>query len=423
MLFLFFLFSLIILFSTIGYGIILSKILKFENFNYNFGVVGILGLFFLSLISSFTHLFLAHNYTHNILLILIGIFGLILVKKVILKETKIVITIFTLLFISLLISKTNEDFGYYHLPNSIQFAQQKLQFGIGNLNHGFKHVSSLFMIMSLSYLPFFDHYLFNVTNFLFLVFFVLFIVKEILLTKNTNLNLSNFILSLILVLFLTKFSRLAEYGSDLAAQIIIFLLFFYIVEYFFNEKIQTKKQNYLKISIILIIFAITLKFISVIYIFIFFPFFILINKKADVIKNLLRVEFIVITSLSLLIFIFLNFSSTGCLIYPVEKLCFGSYFDWALSTDVVKYLNFHYEVWSKGGLGPGFSVENQEQYIKNFNWIPNWINVYFIGKFSDYLLVITTIIITFFFFFYKELFFHRKKNTIITQIIYFFIYQ
>ena len=81
------------------------------------------------------------------------------------------------------------------------------------------------MIMSLSYLPFFDHYLFNVTNFLFLVFFVLFIVKEILLTKNTNLNLSNVILSLTLVLFLTKFSRLAEYGSDLAAHIIIFLLF------------------------------------------------------------------------------------------------------------------------------------------------------------------------------------------------------
>ena len=85
---------------------------------------------------------------------MIGIFGLILVKKVILKETKIVIIIFTLLFISLLISKTNEDFGYYHLPNSIQFAQQKLQFGIGNLNHGFKHVSSLFMIMSLSYYHF-----------------------------------------------------------------------------------------------------------------------------------------------------------------------------------------------------------------------------------------------------------------------------
>ena len=89
---------------------------------------------------------------------------------------------------------------------------------------------------------------------------------------------------------------------------------------------------------------------------------------------------------------------------------FWYYFDWALSTEVVKYLNFHYEVWSKGGLGPGFSIENQEQYIKNFNWIPNWINVYFIGKFSDYLLVTISIIIIFFFFFCKELLFHRKKK-------------
>ena len=53
-------------------------------------------------------------------------------------------------------AKTNEDFGYYHLPNSIQFAQQKLQFGLGNLNHGFKHISTLFMLMSLNYLPIFE---------------------------------------------------------------------------------------------------------------------------------------------------------------------------------------------------------------------------------------------------------------------------
>ena len=64
-----------------------------------------------------------------------------------------------------LTQKYHEDFGYYHLPNSIQFAEQKLQFGLGNLNHGFKHISSLFMIMSLNYLPYIDSYLFNLTNF------------------------------------------------------------------------------------------------------------------------------------------------------------------------------------------------------------------------------------------------------------------
>ena len=97
------------------------------------------------------------------------------------EKLKYVIIIFSLLFVCILMSKTNEDFGYYHLPNSLQFAQQKLQFGLGNLNHGFKHISSLFMLMSLNYLPIFKFYLFNLTNLLFLTFFVTFIIKEIYL--------------------------------------------------------------------------------------------------------------------------------------------------------------------------------------------------------------------------------------------------
>ena len=139
-------------------------------------------------------------------------------------------------------SKTNEDFGYYHLPNSIQFAQQKLQFGLGNLNHGFKHISSLFMLMSLNYLPIFEFYLFNLTNLLFLTFFVTFILKEIYLRHEKNSNLSNLILCIFLILFLGKFSRLAEYGSDISGQIIIAIYFFYFLEFFLIKKLNLIKK-------------------------------------------------------------------------------------------------------------------------------------------------------------------------------------
>ena len=179
MLIIFFIFSTLILFSTIGFGLIFSKFLKFENFNYNYGIIGILGLFILSVIASYTHLVVSHHYVHNIILILIGLMGLLFLNKSNLNEIKIVFFTFILLFIALIIAKTNEDFGYYHLPNSLQFSEQKLQFGLGNLNHGFKHVSSLFMIMSSNYLPYVDHFLFNLTNFLFLTFFVTFVLKEI----------------------------------------------------------------------------------------------------------------------------------------------------------------------------------------------------------------------------------------------------
>ena len=103
------------------------------------------------------------------------------------------------------------------------------------------------------------------------------------------------------------------------------------------------------------------------------------------------------------IFVLLNFSATGCLIYPVEKLCFSNIFDWALKDDVVKYLNLHYELWSKAGRSPNFVVENPAEYISGFNWINNWFLEYFIGKFTDFLLVIVTILIIFSLFFIKTL--------------------
>ena len=91
-------------------------------------------------------------------------------------------------------AKTNEDYSYYHLPNSLQFAQQKIQFGLGNVNHGFKHISSLFMLNSLFDLPFFDHYLFNLPNLIFLVFVVLFCLIEVYYRSNLNSNISKIIL-------------------------------------------------------------------------------------------------------------------------------------------------------------------------------------------------------------------------------------
>ena len=91
------------------------------------------------------------------------------------------------------------------------------------------------------------------------------------------------------------------------------------------------------------------------------------------------------------------------MIYPVEALCFTKSFDWALSLDTIKYLNTHYEIWSKGGMGPGFSIDNKEKYLENFNWISHWIEIYFFGKFTDYILVILIITIIFASFFYKEL--------------------
>ena len=407
MLLIFFSLSLLICVSTIGYGIILKNLIVIDN--KNTGFLGLLGLFFLSIILSFTHLFLPHNFIHNIFFLSLGLVLFFLNRFEIIKNLKNLFIIFILLFICLILSKNNEDFGYYHLPNSLQFAQQKLQFGIGNLNHGFKHISSLFQIMSVNYLPFFKIYLFNVTNFLFYFFLIIFLLENFFVKNSKISNITKFITFLFLILFLVKFSRLAEFGSDLSGQISLIVYIFFCFEILLNTSLKKKdKLECLKIAIIFLTFAITLKFISIIY-SILLILTLYQEKKILLafIKNL-NLNYILLIFLSLVIFIFFNFSSTGCLIYPIEKLCFTS-FDWSLKPDLVNNLNLHYELWAKGGSGPGYQVENQKEYLSGFNWIKNWYKFYFIGKFTDYILLILTIILTLFLVFHAQIKKNKKK--------------
>lgn len=403
----FFFSSIVISFSTIGYGILAKNLL---GLNYkNVGLSGLLGLFFLSIISSYTHLFLPHNFIHNIIIISIGLILYFFKRKNNLKDIKISTLVFILLFICLILSKNNEDFGYYHLPNSIQFAQQKLQFGIGNLNHGFKHISLLFQMMSLHYLPYFKTYLFNLTNFLFYYFLIIFLIDELFSKRSLTSNITRILLSFFLILFLAKFSRLAEFGSDLSGQIAIVIFFYFCFEILFNQKLIEKLRfEYLKLSLIFLTFAVTLKFILIIYSILLF--LVIIEKRKLIKKFLQKLNsiFIITLFLPFMIFIFFNFSSTGCLIYPIERLCFTG-FDWTLNSQVVNYLNLHYEIWAKGGKGPGYEVDNPYSYVHTFNWIKNWFNVYFIGKFTDYLLVIFSIQLVFFLTFFKSFIKSKKK--------------
>ena len=59
-------------------------------------------------------------------------------------------------------------------------------------------------------------------------------------------------------------------------------------------------------------------------------------------------------------------------------------------------MNNWYEQWSKGGAGPNFRVDNPAEYIQNFNWIINWIDVYFFNKVSDFLLSLVLLSLIFF---------------------------
>ena len=70
-------------------------------------------------------------------------------------------------------------------------------------------------------------------------------------------------------------------------------------------------------------------------------------------------------------------------------------------------MNNWYELWSKGGATPNLRVENPQEYIKGFNWVNHWIDIYFFNKVSDFILGIV-FLISIFLFFYRENFFNKK---------------
>ena len=75
-------------------------------------------------------------------------------------------------------------------------------------------------------------------------------------------------------------------------------------------------------------------------------------------------------------------------------------------------MNEWYQLWSKGGASPNYVVDNAD-YISSFNWLSNWIDVYFFNKVVDFLLGLTFLIIIIFSLFFKKNFnfksFSNKK--------------
>ena len=423
MIFFFFFFLFLSFFSVLGYGFAFNKIFNLKFDNLNLGKIGILGLFFLTIISSFTHIFMPHNFIHNIFFISLGFFYFIsnfLIRKVSKQNIYYLSIIFILLLSGLILAKNNEDFSYYHLPNTIQFFEQKLQFGLGNLNHGFKHISSIFLLNSMFIFPKIKYFLVNFSNFFLLTFSVYYLIHNIFFRDKVT-NTIKTINLVALILILTKFSRLAEYGTDIFGQFLIILVILETIILSYKKKIilNDDKYDFLFINI-LIIFAFTTKVYFVIYLLFPISIFIFIEKKKQLIQYFLKPKILSIFLVPFFFIILSNFSATGCFIFPISKTCLGNNLYWGLSIDTVNYLNTHYELWAKAGRGPNYMVENSENYVKGFNWISFWFKNYFITKVSDYILVVLFILIVVFSFLSKKKLIFKKNYLLNNKLI--FIY-
>ncbi len=398
--------------SYLGFGIFFKNVVLGKKLKLNLGEIGLIGVFFLIIISYLTIFFVSHNSLHNVFILSVGVlFFFFNLKNFDKNQLKLFFILVILTISFFIISKNHDDFPYYHLPYALYLSENKITFGMGLLNYGYRHHSSVLFLNSLKFIPIFKYYLFNLPNYLILTFVNFILIQYII--QNINRRNLIFLLSLIFFLLINlKFNRLAEYGTDLGGQILLSIIFLNLISNILNK--ENIEKVYFNLILLFIIFSFKVYFILYFAIIPITLYFLKLNP-------FLRKNFNMKLFITFLIFGGLFFShniiNTGCFIYPISVTCFGEYFSWALSINEVQRMDLWLEVWAKAGASPNFKVDNFESYVGGFNWVQNWANNYFFNKGSDYVLTVFFINLIIFLFYKREIKFHAEEFSLIKKIL------
>ena len=418
----FFIFYFLIVVAVLGFGIVFRKIIFKSSSLFNLGFDGLVGIFILTIYSYVSHFFFSHNLEHNFLVILTGLIMFFLNYNKIKYnfELKIFISVFLILFFAFIAFKTHDDFSYYHFGYTNYINESKFLIGVGNFNHGFRTPSSIFYLNSLFYLPIVEKYMFHIGAIIIMGYSLIHLITLLNYKYLERDNDYIFFLILLSIIFIfIFFYRISEHGSDRSAQILIFLLF---IEIFIFFKFLRTSDIFLGKILILSSLIISLKSFYFVYFIILIPILFLLKKndKLGILKNLLKIIPFYLATLLILSVLLVNFFNTGCLVYPVYFTCFSD-FEWSILINDVKLMNAHYENWAKAGAGPNFKVDNIENHIMYFNWVPNWIDNYFFNKVSDFLFGILFLILIIYLSFFSAKKNKKKQDTYLLPIYFFLI--
>lgn len=384
----------LILFSILGYGYLLKTATAGEqDKKISLVNIGFFGLFLVSALSIISSYIYAHNYTFNLIFLTVGLLSFFYNKpyKSNYRDFKILMLLVIFYLSGLLIFKTHDDFGYYHLSYVRFLTENSLFAGMGNMGHGFRTPSSLFFINSLYVLPFINFFSFHFSVFFIFIFALLYFLKKIFFYLKYKKNLFFIFFSIFTFIYISNvFYRLGAHGVDRSAQILLFVLIFIIFEliYFLKKKKEKIYKNF-NLLFILLTFTASLKALFFIY---FLTLIIFLKKILNLIflKKYYKVIIICFFYISLIFSI--NILNTGCALYPAKFTCLKKT-SWSIPLDEVQRMKIHYEWWAKAGGGPSYSHELEpKNYIKNFNWFQNWVERHFFNKISDNLL--STLIIS-----------------------------
>ena len=266
------------LLSALGAGQIFSKVINPQFKNLNLGYQGIIGIFFITIVSIVSSFAIKHGYLHNIILHSVNLFFffiLVLKNKFKIQELKKLFFLTIILIIGIYVYKNHDDFPYYHLTYSLNLSENSLIVGQGAFSHGFRTYSSIFYFHSTLFMPFINYFSFHMGPFLILVFFNYILIDKILNFPNIKEKSISYYFSLLSLSFVNIiFYRIGEHGTDRSAQILVFLIFAILIDTLFKNQ----KKKYPKIIYRLTTFVNNFCGYFKIYLFYLFDYNILHNS-------------------------------------------------------------------------------------------------------------------------------------------------
>jgi hypothetical protein len=403
--------------SLSGYGKILLNLIFDKKSNYNLFEISIFGLIFYLIIGYLLYFTIGFNSYLNLFLLLGGIFSFyyFFSKKdfnYIFRSSFLIILFFSLL----LISKTHEDFPSYHFLGIKEIFENKLTLGSANILITFAHISLFSYVQSLIVMPYYFYKFIHIP--IFIIYFATLGYFYIQSKTFKITTLENFFCNFLLIVLITKFTRLSEYGYDYISQFLLLIIF---------HKVFFYKKNLLEInkSFLIFILAVLIKPTAIL----FFPLFLLLFYKNKFYQIILKIN-----KKILIIFLFLNiifisnsFIKTGCMFYTVQSTCFPKEkIEWSTKEDMKQHSNL-VQLWAKGFYHQDRSkykeILNEHEFKSNFTWFKYWVDIHFFYKISEFLLILTFIFLCFAVVIIKvgaKIIFNKSKDLLIPVFFSFF---
>ena len=279
--------------------------------------------------------------------------------------------------------------NYLYIDLKQQF---KIIFGLIHLNDTLSYQHGLYDTMSLFNLPFYQNRFVFLIPVIFVIFFLSIIKDKINFEKEGVIFYYCFF---ILTLFLLKFTRSKEFGTDVPVIALLFLIQVYSLEYLKNRNIE----NFYK----MVIFSALAVFYKLYAVLIIFNFIIFYKEIFNFTKKIFQKKKII---LFLIIFGFSvtftkSFINSGCLNYPLALTCVDKNLaSWSIGKEFASYRSDHLKASIKGWL-PYVRSTNftdlimPENYLKKFKFNFHK-NVFKDPDLERLLIVILTVFMIFF---------------------------